>query len=182
MRAVKADVTPRAGDHVLGRYRFGSSKKSIARKPALKDAEWGAPAGTKYSSPRRHVRVALSIVRRISPSTTIPHCAPWLCSGTDESSRAWNKVAEPVRPWSSHSVTPCNDVSASGNFRMKSGNPVMGGGTAPAVRRSRSRRQRSRGSPSDGLLGVIASLHLHHVLVAQTPSATAIELGRDDQG
>ena len=37
------------------------------------------------------------------------------------------------RPWSSHSVTPCNDVSASGNFRMKSGNPVMGGGTASAV-------------------------------------------------
>src|SRR5947209_10855007 len=92
MSAVKSDVTRSADDHVLGRYRFESSKKSIARKPALKDAEWGAPAGTKYSSPRRHVRVALSIVRRISPSTTIPHCAPWLCSGTDESSRAWNKV------------------------------------------------------------------------------------------
>src|SRR2546428_273129 len=111
MSAVKSDVIRSADDHVLGRYGFESSKKSIARKPALKDAEWGAPAGTKYSSPRRHVRVALSIVRRISPSTTIPHCAPWLCSGTDESSRAWNKVAEPVRPWSSHSVTPCNEVS-----------------------------------------------------------------------
>src|SRR5438093_10641702 len=117
MSAVKSDVTPRAGDHVLGRYRFGSSKKSIARKPALKDAEWGAPAGTKYSSPRRHVRVALSIVRRISPSTTIPHGAPWLCSGTDESSGALNKFAEPVRLRSSHRLTQWTDVPASGNLR-----------------------------------------------------------------
>src|SRR2546425_1272355 len=62
--------------HLLGRYGFGSWKKPIARKPALTAAEWGTPAGTKYSSPRRHVRVALSIVKCISPSTTIPHWAP----------------------------------------------------------------------------------------------------------
>ncbi len=112
---------------------MGSSKKSIARKPALNDAEWGTPAGTKYSSPRRHVRVALSIVNCISPSTMIPHWAPWLCSGTVESSRAWNNVAEAVRPCSNHKVTPWRGVSASGNFRMNSGNPAMEGEFVPAV-------------------------------------------------
>ena len=113
--------------HVLGRYRLGSSKKSITRKPALNDAEWGTPAGTKYSSPRRNVRVTLSIVNCISPSTTIPHWAAWLCSGTLESSRAWNNVADAVDPWSNHKVTPRRGVSASGNFRMNSGNPAMVG-------------------------------------------------------
>src|SRR2546426_4369513 len=117
--------------HFLGRYRLGSSKKSIARKPALNDAEWGTPEGTKYSSPRLHVRVALSIVNCISPSTTIPHWAPWLCSGTVESSRAWNNVAEAVFPCSNHNVTPRRDVSASGNLRMNSGNPAMMGNSRP---------------------------------------------------
>src|SRR5438034_9572942 len=37
----------------LGRYRFGSSKKSITRTPAFSFAACGTPAGMKYSSPGR---------------------------------------------------------------------------------------------------------------------------------
>src|SRR3989442_13406512 len=123
--------------HFLGRYRWGSSKKSIARNPALNEAEWGTPAGTKYSSPRRQVRVTPSIVSCISPSTTIPHWAPWVCSGTVESARAWNNVADAVLACRSHNVTPWRGVSPSGNFRMNLGNPFMDGEFASAVWRPR---------------------------------------------
>src|SRR2546427_9270951 len=119
--------------HFLGRYRLGSSKKSIARNPALNEAEWGTPDGTKYSSPRRHVRVTPSIVNCISPSTTIPHWAPWGCSGTVESARAWNNVADAVLACRSHNVTPWRGVSASGHFRMDSGDSFLVGEFGSAV-------------------------------------------------
>src|SRR2546428_1595597 len=45
-----------------------------------------------------------------------------------------------------------------------------------------SRRQRSRGSPSDGLLGVVPALYLHYAIAEQTPFAAAIELRSDDSG
>src|SRR3989449_9386608 len=137
--------------HFLGRYRFGSSKKSIARNPALNEAEWGTPAGTKYSSPRRHVRVTPSIVNCISPSTTIPHWAPWVCSGTVESARAWNNVADAVLACRSHNVTPWRGVSASGNFRKNSGNPFMDGEFASAGLRARPGKDKARhGLTKDG--------------------------------
>src|SRR2546426_6367046 len=114
--------------HFLGRYRLGSSKKPIARNPALNEGEWGTPAGTKYSSPRRQVRVTPSIVSCISPSTTIPHWAPWVCSGTVESARAWNSVADAVLACRSHNVTPWRGVSASGELPLKSWRPLLAGG------------------------------------------------------
>jgi len=38
----------------------------------------------------------------------------------------------------------------------------------------------SRGSPSDGLLDVVAASYFHHAIAEQTPLATAVELGGDD--
>src|SRR2546430_4404909 len=130
--------------HFLGRYRFGSSKKSIARNPALNEPEWGTPDGTKYSSPRRHVRVTPSIVNCISPSTTIPHWAPWVCSATVESARAWNNVADAVLACRSHNVTPWRGVFASGNFRMYSGNTVLDWEIRFAVSMSRPANEKTR--------------------------------------
>src|SRR2546428_6404304 len=166
--------------HFLGRYRLGSSKKSIARKPALNDAEWGTPEGTKYSSPRRQVRVALSIVNCISPSTTIPHWAPWLCSGTIESSRARNNVAEAVLPCSSHKVTPRRGVSASGNFRTNSGNPAMVGNSLPRFEG----RGRQRIRPASSLRRMDGPLRERHRGngVPHDAAATFGARGRESDG
>src|SRR5205807_6430432 len=54
----------------FGRYRFGSSKKSITRTPARSFAACGTPEGMKYSSPAWYARVLPPIVNTRSPETT----------------------------------------------------------------------------------------------------------------
>src|SRR3989304_5107713 len=79
----------------------------------------------RYSSPRRYVPVRPPIGGRISPSTTIPHCAACVCDGTSMSLRASTKMADAVGPRRSRTSAPVKATSALGSFAMMSGNCVM---------------------------------------------------------